>query len=229
MPTEPDARLPRVGARRSSIAVATVLVFASMPPAHADSPPTPGIKINDETSFCTSAFTVQGNDGNYYLMTSAHCDTHDGSVWTYGDNQAPLGKIAKGEYEENPDTGTQTKDAALIKLEPGVGVPSDDIAGKYPVRDALTLARLKVGTQMCKVGAVTGETCGPITNIEGNYVVEANLRCTGGDSGSPGFVTNPDGTASAVGILTSSSDDENTTYFIIVAPLLAKWDLRLLT
>ena len=152
---------PRVGARRSSIAVATALVFASVPPAHADSPPTPGIKINDETSFCTSAFTAQGNDGNYYLITSAHCDAHDGSVWTYGDNQAPLGKIAKGEYEENPDTGTQTKDAALIKLEPGVGVPSDDIAGKYPVRDALSLAQLKVGTQMCKVGAVTGETCAP--------------------------------------------------------------------
>jgi phage baseplate assembly protein gpV len=149
-------------------------------------------------------------------------------VWTYGDDQAPLGKIAKGEYQENPDTGTQTKDAALIQLQPGVGVPSDDIAGKYPVRDALSLAQLKVGTQLCKVGAVTGETCGPITNIEGDYVVEAKLHCTGGDSGSPGFVKNPDGTASAVGILTSSSDDENTTYFIIVAPLLAKWHLRLL-
>ena len=95
-----------------------------MPLAHADSPPTPGIKINDETSFCTSAFTAQGGDGNYYLMTSGHCDAHDGSVWTYGDDQAPLGKIAKGEYQENPDTGTQTKDAALIKLDPGVGVPS---------------------------------------------------------------------------------------------------------
>ena len=88
-----------------------------MPPAHADSPPTPGIKINDETSFCTSAFTAQGNDGNYYLMTSAHCDAHDGSVWMYGDNQAPLGKIAKGEYEENPDTGTQTKDADVLRAK----------------------------------------------------------------------------------------------------------------
>jgi hypothetical protein len=31
--------------------MATALVFASVPLAHADSPPTPGIKINDETSF----------------------------------------------------------------------------------------------------------------------------------------------------------------------------------
>ncbi len=60
-------------------------------------------------------------------------------------------------------------------------------------------------------------------------MVEANLHCPGGDSGSPGFVKNPDGTASAVGILTSALGDDHTTYFIIVAPLLAKWDLRLLT
>jgi hypothetical protein len=212
-----------------SIVLAAAAVVTTSTHARADSPPTPGIKINDETSFCTSAFTAQGNDGNYYLMTSAHCDAHDGSVWTYGDNQAPLGKIAKGEYEENPDTGTQTKDAALTKLEPDVGVPSDDIAGKYPVRDTLSLAQIKVGTQMCKVGAVTGETCGPITNIEGDYVVEANLHCLGGDSGSPGFVKNPDGSASAVGILTSALDDDHTTYFIIVAPLLAKWHVHLLT
>jgi phage baseplate assembly protein gpV len=211
-----------------SVTVA-VAAFVTAAPAGAAVPPTPGIKIYDETSFCTSAFTAEGDDGDYYLMTSGHCDAHDGSVWTYGDDQAPLGKIVKGEYHENPDTGTQTKDAALIKLDPAAGVPSGDIAGKYPVRDALSLSAITVGTQMCKVGAVTGETCGPITNIEGNYVVEANLHCTGGDSGSPGFVKNPDGTASAVGILTSASDDEQTTYFILVAPLLTKWGLRLLS
>src|ERR1700727_853720 len=124
-----------VGVRRALTSMASVAALVNCAPARADAPPTPGIKINDETSFCTSAFTAQGNDGNYYLMTSAHCDAHDGSLWTYGDDQAPLGKIAKGEYDENPNTGTQTKDAALIQLQPGVGVPSDDIARKYPVRD----------------------------------------------------------------------------------------------
>jgi hypothetical protein len=211
---------------RTVIAAALMLLTAA--PAHAQSPPTPGIKINDETSFCTSAFTAEGDDGNYYLMTSGHCDAHDGSVWTYGADNTPLGRLVKGEYEETPE-GSQTKDAALIKLEPSAGVPSGDIAGKYPVRDALSASEIKVGTQMCKVGAVTGETCGPVTNIEGTAVVEADLHCLGGDSGSPGFIKNPDGTASAVGILTSALDDDHTTYFIIVAPLLTKWGLRLLT
>ena len=213
-----------------SIVLAAAAVFASSTPARAESPPAGGIKIYDEQSFCTSAFTAQGHDGHYYLMTSGHCDAHDGSVWTYGDDKAPLGKVTAQEYEENPNTGTQTKDAALIRLEPSVGTPSADIAGKYPVRDALSLSQMKVGTPVCKVGAVTGETCGAITAFEGNYVVETSVYCLGGDSGSPGFVKNPDGTASAVGILTSSkADDDHTTYFIIVDPLLSKWGLQLLT
>jgi hypothetical protein len=41
-------------------------------------------------------------------------------------------------------------------------------------------------------------------------------------------VKNPDGTASAVGILTSSDDDADQTYFILVQPLLTKWGLQLL-
>jgi hypothetical protein len=67
-----------------STVLAAAAVFATNAPAHAETPPAPGIKIYDETSFCTSAFTAQGNDGNYYLMTSGHCDAHDHSMWTYG-------------------------------------------------------------------------------------------------------------------------------------------------
>lgn len=81
---------------------AILVICLTAAPEHAQSAPTPGIKINDETSFCTSAFTAEGDDGNYYLMTSAHCDAHDGSVWTYGADNAPLGKLVKGEYEETP-------------------------------------------------------------------------------------------------------------------------------
>jgi hypothetical protein len=216
----------RAGAGVGLLIVAACLGIA---PAHAAAAPTPGIKISDESSFCTSAFSAQGHDGAYYLMTSGHCDAHDGSVWTYGDDNAPLGKVTAQEYAESAETGTQTNDAALIRLEPGVGTPSGDIAGKYPVRDALTLHDLKVGTPVCKVGAVTGETCGAITAVEGDYVVRVSLYCQGGDSGSPGFVKNPDGTASAVGILTSTEpDNDHLTNFIIVAPLLSKWGLRLI-
>jgi hypothetical protein len=60
-------------------------------------------------------------------------------------------------------------------------------------------------------------------------VVEASVFSLEGDSGSPGFVKNPDGTVSAVGILTSSPEgDDNTTYFVLVHPLLSQWGLRIL-
>jgi hypothetical protein len=80
----------------------------------------------------------------------------------------------------------------------------------------------------CKMGAVTGETCGKITDIDGE-VIETTAYSLHGDSGSPGYVKNPDGTVSAVGILMASPDgDDYTTYFTLVGPVLARWGLTLL-
>lgn len=128
---------------------------------------------------------AQGNDGGYYLMTSGHCDAHDGSQWTYGDD-VPLGKVSASENEGDK------RDAAIIRLDPSVGEPGGDVGGRYPVRDVLSRSQLQVGMAFCKLGAVTGETCGAIKGIEGD-VVEASVYSLNGDSGSPGFVKNPDG------------------------------------
>lgn len=60
-------------------------------------------------------------------------------------------------------------------------------------------------------------------------MVEASVFSLDGDSGSPGFVMNPDGTVSAVGLLMSSPDgDDYTTYFMLINPLLDRWGLRVL-
>jgi hypothetical protein len=181
----------------------------------------PGIRVEDESSNCTAGFAAQGNDGSYYLMTSGHCDNRDGSAWTYGDG-VPLGKISASEEEGDK------KDAAIILLDPSVGAPVGDVGGQYSVRDVLSLSQVKVGMPFCKVGAVTGETCGEVKSTDGG-VVEASVYSLSGDSGSPGFVKNPDGTASAVGLLMSSPPgDDYTTYFVPVDPLLAKWGLHIL-
>ena len=184
-------------------------------------PPTPGIRVDHESGRCTAGFAAQGDDGSYYLMTSGHCDAHDGSQWTYG-NQTPLGKISNSEREGDK------RDAAIIRLDPSVGAPLGDIDGRYVVRDVLSPAQIKMGMPFCKVGATTGETCGAITGIKGD-VVEASVFSLNGDSGSPGFVKNADGTVSAVGLLMTSPDgDDNTTYFAMINPLLDRWGLRVL-
>lgn len=190
-------------------------------PVRANPGVSPGMKVEAENSACTAGFAAQGNDGSYYLMTSGHCDQHDGSVWTYG-SDVRLGRITASEHEGD------ARDAAVIHLDPSVGAPNGHIGGKYVVRDVLSAAQIQVGMPFCKIGAVTGETCGAVKGVE-NDVVEASVYSLDGDSGSPGFVKNPDGTVSAVGLLMSSPDgDDYTTYFALVNPPLGRWGLHVL-
>lgn len=204
------------------VGVTVMAATAFAKTARAEPVPTPGIEINDESGRCTASFAAQGKDGDYYFLTSGHCDEHDGSVWTYGPD-IPLGKVAASEKVGDK------RDAAIIRLQPSVGVPTGDVGGKYRVRDVLNRNQIKVGMPFCKIGAATGETCGAITDFDGG-VIEASVFSLNGDSGSPGFVMNTDGTVSAAGILMSSPDgDDNLTYFTLVYPLLGKWGLRILS
>lgn len=183
--------------------------------------PMAGMEVLDESSSCTAGFATQGGDGQYYLLTSGHCDAHDGSEWTDA-GDAPLGRIVAS--EDNGDD----RDAAMIRIDPAAGVPNSNIDVRYRIRDVLSAFEIKVGMPFCKVGARTGETCGTITGVNGN-VVTTNLFSLEGDSGSPGFVTNPDGTVSAVGILSGGpGGDDYTTEFVMVYPLLRQWGLRIL-
>lgn len=203
------------------LAGATVLAateFAGT--ALAAAPPTPGIPVTDENLKCTAGFAAQGKDGGYYLFTSGHCDHHDGAPWN-SEQAVPLGKITASEEEGD------RRDAAIIRLDPGIGRPAGDVGGRR-VRDVWNAAQVKVGAPFCKLGAITGETCGAIKNVDGE-VVEASVYAQPGDSGSAGFVDNGDGTVTAVGILMGSLEgDDNTTFFVLVQPLLARWGLRIL-
>jgi hypothetical protein len=158
-----------VGPFGAVVMAATVLAF----PLRANPGIAPGIKVEDENTSCTAGFAAQGNDGGYYLMTSGHCDAHDGSQWTYGDN-LPLGKITASEHEGDK------RDAAIILLDPSVGAPAGDVGGRYSVRDVLSARQIQVGMPFCKIGAVTGETCGVVKDVAGD-VVEASVFSLNGD------------------------------------------------
>lgn len=203
-----------------ALAAPAIVAIGLAAPATADEPPMPGIEIDGDTNSCTAGFATQGADG-FYLMTSGHCDRDAGVEWTYGDDE-PLGYMAASEEDDS-----QELDAAIILLDPDLGPPVGDIDGRYVVSGVLDSGQLQVGMPICKVGATTGETCGEIKDLDG-AVVETSVFSLHGDSGSPGFVKNPDGTVSAVGILSGSPDDDDyTTYFVLVAPLLGKWGLSL--
>ncbi len=199
-----------------------LMVAAGVMAASAQANPGPGMDVEDDSGSCTAGFAAADGDGNYYLITAGHCDSGDGSGWTDAD-QDSLGEIAVSEYDGSD------RDAALIQLDPDVGPPTGTIAGRYPVRGVLGADQIQIGMPLCKVGAVSGETCGEVTDLDGN-MVEASVFSLHGDSGSPAFVKNADGTVSAVGILSSSPDgDDYTTYFALVGPILDQWGLHILS
>ncbi|MGB3483289.1 MAG: S1 family peptidase [Mycobacterium sp.] len=204
-------------------AIAAVTALAVSASVLADNAPTPapGMEIDDNGGRCTAGFAALGADGSYYLLTSGHCDDQDGALWTYNDGY-PLGHVAASENDGD------VKDAAIIRLNPDLPAPAGSPDGLSPVRDVLSSDQLQVGMPFCKTGSVTGETCGEIVSIDGN-VVEASVFSLVGDSGSPGYVKNPDGTVSAVGLLMSSPEgDDYLTYFTLIDPVLDQWGLTIL-
>ncbi len=205
--------------RGVGLAGATVMSAMAFAGAAVAAPPAaPGIQVSDGITKCTTGFAAQGNDGSYYLFTSGHCN--HGAPFTYDEN-VPLGNITASE-----EVG-DLRDAAIIRLDPGVGAPVGDVGGQ-PVRGVLSASQIKAGMPFCKVGAITGETCGAIKSIDGE-VIEAGIFAQPGDSGGPGYVKNADGTVTAVGIVMSTSlaGDPNTTYFVLVQPLLGRWGVRI--
>jgi hypothetical protein len=204
------------GVGPAGAAMTCALAFAGA--ALAAPPPAPGILVSDGITKCTTGFAAQGNDGSYYLFTSGHCD--HAAPFTYDEN-VPLGHITASEVLGD------LKDAAIIRLDPGVGAPGGDVAGQR-VRGVLSASQIKAGMPFCKLGAMTGETCGTVNSIDGE-VVEANVFAQPGDSGGPGYVKNADGTVTAVGLVMSTSlaGDPNTTYFVLVQPLLGRWGVHI--
>jgi hypothetical protein len=200
---------------------ATLMCAAGLAgPAAAAAPPAPGILVSDGITKCSTGFAAQGGDGGYYLFTSGHCD--HGAPFTYEDN-VPLGHVTSSEMLGD------LKDAAIIRLDPAVGVPVGDVAGQR-VRGSLSAGQIKPGMPFCKLGAMSGETCGTVKSIDGE-VVEANVFAQPGDSGGPGYVKNSDGTVTAVGLVMESSlsGDPNITYFVLVQPLLGRWGVHLIS
>jgi hypothetical protein len=210
----PARWFPGVGL--ASVAALSAITFAG--PAQAAAPPAPGIQVSDGITRCTAGFAAQGNDGGYYLFTSGHCN--HGSPFTYEEN-VPLGNVTASEEEGD------RRDAAIIRLDPSVGAPVGDVGGQR-VRGVLGASQIKAGMPLCKLGGFTGETCGAVKSIDGE-VIEASVFAQPGDSGGAAYVKNADGSVTAVGIVMSTSlaGDPNTTYFVMLQPLLGRWGVHI--
>lgn len=218
--------------RAAGAALATLL-FAQMPAAHAlgEYPvASPGAFLvstvlanNGQPYQCTAGFTVRTPSGAPGMLTAGHCrrDPVNDTVL----QRTPTGDQFIGRYvrwEVIPGV----HDMGLVDLA-GSSVPlvSDvDAMRVTRVMNAEDLRREQ--PQLCKSGARTGLSCGPITAITETQV---SFRAWDdlGDSGAPVYARHPDGTVAAVGILYAHSDDVfgRIVHASLVAPVMANWGL----
>lgn len=158
------------------------------------------------------------------LLTAGHCrrDENNNAVL----QRTPDGDQVVGSYVRWETVGSH--DISLVDL---VGssipvVPELDGMAVTSVMNAVELRNEQ--PELCKSGARTGLSCGPITAITETKV---SFRAWDdmGDSGAPVYARKNDGTVSAVGILFGHSDDSEgrTIHASLVAPVMAAWKLGL--
>ena len=198
----------------------------------------PGVSIGQENvsrraySRCTVGLIAKRGTERF-AVTAGHCAepaaTHFPTV-SYVDAAEPRRAVTAGVYIASRDGAVATgaglpvaTDMAVIGLTPGARVATGKVGGKYRVTEILQPDGLRVGMQLCKVGATTAETCGPVASVGASFVT-ARIAVDKGDSGSLGFVKKKDGTVAAVGILST-----NAGTFYYLRPALHSLDLTLVT
>lgn len=241
--------------RATVVVAAAILIAAAMiTPARAAATDTdwtsfpggiaPGATVaqigEDNGSACTLGL-IAGDPASHrlYGITSGHCDHSDTidrtviftdanspniarPLGTYIASRARDGSTTTGGGEDLP----LYTDAGVIAMQDGVPIASFKIAGVYPVRGVVEDRKdLPYGTEVCKYGMRTGETCGPIT-VASKYTVTAELRVIHGDSGSPLYRKNSDGTVDVIGLASNGDEETGTTQFFWVAPVLKALKLQ---
>lgn len=217
----------------SAAATLAALMFGQAPAAHAlgEYPvASPGAFLvstvmanNGQPYQCTSGFTVRTPDGAPGMLTAGHCrqDPINDTVL----QRTPTGDQVIGRYvrwEVLPGV----HDMGLVDLA-GSSVPLVSDVDAMRVTRVMTAEDLRrEQPQLCKSGARTGLSCGPITSVTERQV---SFRAWDdlGDSGAPVYARHPDGTVAAVGILFAHSDDMfgRIVHASLVAPIMTAWGL----
>ena len=178
---------------------------------------------NGQPYQCTAGFTVRTPGGAPGMLTAGHCDRDPVNDTVL--QRTPTGDRMIGHYvrwEVTPGV----RDIGLVDLA-GSSVPlvsQVDAMNVTRVMSADDVRREQ--PQLCKSGARTGVSCGPVTSVTDTQV---SFRAWDdlGDSGAPVYARQADGTVAAVGILFAHSDDVfgRIVHATLVAPVMSEWGL----
>lgn len=143
--------------------------------------------------FCTLGPTL--TDGTQKILTTAgHCFNSQPYAYYYESKfgkPIPLGNSAWGDNHQTTEKLGFRTDAGVIGVtNKNVDVTTNIITKtgrEYAPARFATAEDLKPGVEVCKNGASTGETCGPLLVSRENSIM-ANVPNFGGDSGSAGYI-----------------------------------------
>lgn len=242
--------LTRLGLAAVAVAVLAGMVWATrahsvrqlipLPSAEAIGPGV-GIKVtyadNSETTSCTAGFLVRTEGGQPGLLSAGHCNKPGGpgSVAVHRGGIYPtVGTFTETVYDGN---GWNDADIGLITLDDPDKIPLASEINGHPVTGVAS--GIEIGDTLCHFGIRSAEPrCGPVTTSEKNKVRFAAAG-TCGDTGGPVYLKRPDGTAEAVGILTTMSAHDNPETACdepheqpvaqLIKPWLQAWQLTLVT
>lgn len=194
---------------------------------------TPGETLNvikadtGKHSLCTLGALAERN-GQRVLVTAGHCGV-EGSVYrddtSLGDRRIGTTVVSEYRGESVGPAYTDVGDFSIISTtDKGVGY-DPRIAGKYTITGVADSDTIAPGTEICKFGGRTGETCGEVLALTDTYI-RAGTYSVKGDSGSPAYVkTGPD-TVLLVGFLSSSPDDSDyVTDFALADAIFLRYGL----
>ncbi|WP_327392750.1 S1 family peptidase [Streptomyces sp. NBC_01186] len=198
-----------------------------------------GDEISSSDSTCSMGWWVK-KDGEDQVMTAGHCLVDGDGIWGH-EGKKPIGRKDAAKFGPM-DWGTIRLEG-LPPLNPrGIPVPPPNVTTKVDLKHDDATAKISgfskapVGTEICKSGRTTGQTCGPITahdvtvtyadgtTLEG--MSQARLATDHGDSGGPVYQMDPESGDHVIaqGMVSGSpegrDEDEVSTYQPIESALL---------
>lgn len=153
---------------------------------------------------CTVGLVGERADGTRFVVTAGHCVVARTPVYS-GESGQKIGHYRVWQAETSGEITNDASGFAVLELSPEVSLSSRvNIDDGRAVSLRLQNVNAKVGESVCKFGAVTGYTCGTVTYVGDRQIIIEGMESINGDSGSPVFRVNRDGTASLVGLLQAS-------------------------
>lgn len=200
----------------------------------------------DSALMCTSAFVVERNDTSERgILTAGHCLLAGARNVMLGGSQHVLGiesNLLDLSVSQEPSTLDEwERDGAMVTLPPLTPYTAR-VGGMWEVGNAITAQELRglTGTSVCKLGVITGLTCGEVIKVTDEFVTVINMSSNEGhriayrgDSGAPMFIFDGRDRVRPVamvshGLRTDEDDlDPRIVTGQLVAPLLDRWDISL--